>query len=104
MTTNTSTAVRLVPFERLNPDFGIPFTRVHIYRLVRRGEFPRPVKLAGGNRIAWISSEISEFCASRPRVNYPPPRPPGAPARKPGRPGAGAGGRQAPAFSRPRAG
>jgi predicted DNA-binding transcriptional regulator AlpA len=88
MATNTSTAVRLVPFERLNPDFGIPFTRVHIYRLVRRGEFPSPVKLTG-HRIAWKSNEIAEFCDSRPRVTYPPPKPTGAPAGKPGRPRTG---------------
>ena len=45
-------------------NFGIPFSRVHIARLVERGEFPPPFKL-GANRNAWWESEIVDFLKRR---------------------------------------
>lgn len=45
----------------------IPFSRVHIYRLMKRGEFPQRVRV-GERRVAWIQSEIQAFCESRPRA------------------------------------
>ncbi|MCW8309113.1 AlpA family phage regulatory protein [Acidiphilium sp. PA] len=54
-------------------DRGIPWTRVHLGRLVRAGEFPPPVNL-GGNSIAWVEAEIdawaAERAASRPAVHH----------------------------------
>lgn len=43
---------------------GIKFTRQHIHRLVRRGLFPRPVKVGIATN-AWIESEIDEYLANR---------------------------------------
>ena len=38
-------------------DLGFRLSRATIYRKVRDGSFPKPVKL-GGNTNAWLSSEI----------------------------------------------
>jgi prophage regulatory protein len=43
---------------------GIPFSRVHIDRLQKAGQFPRKVKL-GGNTAAYIEDEIDTWLASR---------------------------------------
>jgi prophage regulatory protein len=48
----------------------IPFSRMHIHRLMRRGDFPRPLKL-GEQRVAWKESEIRAWLESRPRAEYP---------------------------------
>ena len=53
-----------IPYGGL-PAHGICFTRVHIRRLVARGLFPAPVMLSP-NRVAWRSSEIAAWKASRP--------------------------------------
>lgn len=42
----------------------IPYSSVHIWRLERKGEFPRRVHL-GPNRIAWVETEIMEWLESR---------------------------------------
>jgi prophage regulatory protein len=43
---------------------GIPFTRQHIHRLVRQGQFPRPFKI-GTKTNAWNDSEIDEYLKDR---------------------------------------
>ena len=64
---------RLLDWPQLQPK--IPYSRVHIGRLERAGEFPRRVRV-GLNRIAWLESEIDEWIASRERVELSPPRRP----------------------------
>lgn len=44
---------------------GVPFTRVHLNRLMETGQFPRAVEVSA-NRIAWDSRAIDEWIASRP--------------------------------------
>jgi prophage regulatory protein len=39
-----------------------------IYRLIRAGEFPRPVKL-GLRAVAWRESDINEWIATREQVD-----------------------------------
>jgi predicted DNA-binding transcriptional regulator AlpA len=39
---------------------GIPYSRASIYRKIRDGSFPQPVKL-GGNKIAWLNHEIDAW-------------------------------------------
>ena len=41
--------------------------RSTLYRLMRRGEFPLPIKI-GRRAIRWPLSEIDEYLASRPRA------------------------------------
>jgi prophage regulatory protein len=42
----------------------VPFTKVHIYRLMKRGEFPRSIKI-GKRRVCWRESEIETWIASK---------------------------------------
>lgn len=39
-----------------------------IYRKMQAGTFPLPVQL-GPNAVAWVESEIDEWCAARPRAS-----------------------------------
>jgi prophage regulatory protein len=43
---------------------GIPYSRAHIYRLIRAKKFPEPVRL-GENRIAFVESEIEDWVQSK---------------------------------------
>ncbi len=47
----------------------VPFTRVHLWRLVRDGKFPAPVQV-GPRRIAFRESAIADWIDSRPVVDY----------------------------------
>ena len=44
-------------------------SRVYLWRAVKAGTFPAPIKVSE-NRIAWRRSEVEGWVASRPRVNY----------------------------------
>jgi prophage regulatory protein len=55
---------KLIPFERLKPDKGVPYTRDHTRRLVKDGLFPKPVQLGPG-RIAWLEDEVDAWIAAR---------------------------------------
>jgi prophage regulatory protein len=45
-------------------DKGVPYSTVHIWRLEKRGEFPRRVPL-GRARHGWVEDEIDDWIASR---------------------------------------
>jgi prophage regulatory protein len=52
---------------------GINYSKAHLGRLSRAGQFPKPVKLSSA-RNAWLSSEIDEWVAARLTArNVPPP-------------------------------
>lgn len=42
---------------------GIQFSDTHIWRLVRAGNFPKPVKI--GNRNHWVESEIDQYITNK---------------------------------------
>lgn len=63
---NLSTGNVFVSYSDLRTH-GIPYTRVHLNRLMRKGEFPTSVRLSA-NRIAWRLSELDEWMAGRPRA------------------------------------
>jgi prophage regulatory protein len=46
-------------------DHGIAFTRVHLNRLMDRGQFPRSVQISPA-RIAWRLSELESWKAALP--------------------------------------
>jgi prophage regulatory protein len=50
---------RLLSYPELKAK-GIRWSRMHIFRKVRSGEFPRPVKI-GANTNAWLESEIDQY-------------------------------------------
>ena len=41
---------------------GITFHPTHIWRLVKAGKFPKPIKV-GAQKNAWLESEIEEWIA-----------------------------------------
>jgi predicted DNA-binding transcriptional regulator AlpA len=51
--------MRLIVFEQLEPSKGIPYSRDHLRRLVKGGQFPKPIALSSA-RIAWDEAEIDE--------------------------------------------
>ena len=45
----------------------IGLSRVTIWRMERRGEFPQRIVLSPG-RVGWISDDIDEWIETRPRI------------------------------------
>jgi prophage regulatory protein len=56
--------MKLITFNQMKSDKGVPYCRVHLMRKVDAGEFPRPVTLSG-KRIAWIEKEIDAWIADK---------------------------------------
>jgi prophage regulatory protein len=56
--------IRFLRYPDLRRKKGIPFTRMHLRRLIKAGKFPRPIKL-GDKDLSWIESEIDDFIAGR---------------------------------------
>ena len=42
----------------------VPYSASHIWRLERSGQFPQRVRL-GGNRVAWLQSEVNSWVQSK---------------------------------------
>lgn len=55
--------MRLLSFDQLE-DKGIPFTRRHLEREVKSGDFPRPVPI-GKRRRAWLEHEVDLWIEQR---------------------------------------
>ena len=55
--------VRVLSDEDLR-DRGIKYSRQHRHRLIKRGLFPRPVKMGGGTN-AWLENEIDQYLQDR---------------------------------------
>jgi prophage regulatory protein len=56
--------MRLIEFNGLR-NKGIPHGRVQIWRKVKAGDFPAPVKI--GHRNAWVESEVDQWIVARIR-------------------------------------
>jgi prophage regulatory protein len=56
--------MRILSFEELRLEKGIPYSKVHIWRLERAGKFPKRLPL-GASRHGWSDSEIDEWIAGR---------------------------------------
>jgi predicted DNA-binding transcriptional regulator AlpA len=48
----------------------VRFSRATLYREMRRGAFPKPVRIAR-NRIAWIQAETDKWAAERANEREP---------------------------------
>lgn len=55
---------KLLSYEELRSEKGIPYSKVHIWRLERAGKFPKRVRL-GAARHAWIACEIDDWLTVR---------------------------------------
>lgn len=56
--------MRYLSEQQLHIEKGIPLSARQLKRLEDAGRFPRRVRLSA-NRIAWVESEIDEWCAAR---------------------------------------
>ena len=45
-------------------DLGIRFSRAQLWKKVKRGEFPPPIKLST-NRSAWVADEVQAWICAR---------------------------------------
>lgn len=57
--------MKVVGFSQLKPIYGIPYTRDHLRRKVKAGEFPPPIQLSE-RMIAWREEDVEEWIRSRP--------------------------------------
>lgn len=59
--------MRLLVFEQLRPQKGIPYHRDHLRRLCKAGKFSAPVNLSD-QRIAWVEAEVDDWIAQKARA------------------------------------
>jgi prophage regulatory protein len=62
MITQTS-ADRLFSIKDL-PSLGITYSRMHLSRLEREGQFPRRIQVSA-HRVAWLESELRNWISAR---------------------------------------
>jgi prophage regulatory protein len=56
--------MRILSFEDLQSEKGIPYSKVHLWRLERDRKFPKRVQL-GQSRHGWLESEIDDWLLER---------------------------------------
>jgi prophage regulatory protein len=56
--------MRLLGFEDLKAR-GITYCRDHLRRLGKQGKFPKPIKLGGSRRIAFVEQEVDQYLAQQ---------------------------------------
>jgi hypothetical protein len=61
---NRSSIVRVITFDRLWPDKGIPYHRNTVTRKCKAKEFPQPIWLSSARK-AWDEDEIDRWLAER---------------------------------------
>ena len=59
--------MKLIDFKSLGPAKGINYSRDHLRRKCKAGEFPQPIPVSA-LRIAWIEAEVDEWLADRARA------------------------------------
>jgi prophage regulatory protein len=59
--------MKVLVYEDLKPDKGVPYSRAQLLRLEKRGLFPERIPL-GPNRHGWTEHEIDEWIKSRVRA------------------------------------
>ncbi|MDE0476116.1 MAG: AlpA family phage regulatory protein [Gammaproteobacteria bacterium] len=57
----------LISYKEVSERTGLH--RASIWRAVRAGRFPAPVRLRG-QRVAFVEEEVRDWIAARPRVRY----------------------------------
>ncbi|QOF71422.1 AlpA family phage regulatory protein [Aminobacter sp. SR38] len=54
----------LIQMKELKSRKGVPYARGHVYRLIKAGEFPKPLKLSA-NRVAFLETDIDKWIQSK---------------------------------------
>ena len=57
-------AMRILTFDELKSEKGVVWTRDHLRRLCRAGQFPAPLALSSA-RIGWLEAEVDEWISKR---------------------------------------
>src|SRR5262249_20587196 len=58
------TPMKVLSYDDLKSQKGIGYSKVSLWRLEKRGKFPRRIAL-GPSRHGWLDSEIDEWIAAR---------------------------------------
>ena len=56
--------MRLITYEELRSKKGVPYSRDHLRRKCKAGEFPEPVRISTA-RIAWDEAEVDRWLEER---------------------------------------
>jgi predicted DNA-binding transcriptional regulator AlpA len=56
--------MKLISFAQLAPAKGIPWSRDHLRRKIKHGEFPPPISLSA-KRIAWTEESVDRWMAEK---------------------------------------
>lgn len=56
--------MKLIDFKQLKPEKGLSYSRDHLRRKCKAGEFPKPISVSD-RRIAWIEDEVDAWLADR---------------------------------------
>jgi prophage regulatory protein len=56
--------MKILNYDDLKTLKGIPYSKVHLWRLERDGKFPKRVPL-GESRHGWLDSEIDDWITAR---------------------------------------
>jgi prophage regulatory protein len=56
--------VKLIDFKSLAPAKGINYSRDHLRRKCKAGEFPKPVRVSE-HRIGWVEAEVDAWLAAK---------------------------------------
>jgi prophage regulatory protein len=67
--------MRLIDFKSLGPVKGINYSRDHLRRKWKAGEFPKPVRVSE-HRIGWIEAEVDAWLDAKERARDVPPTEP----------------------------
>lgn len=59
-------AIKLLIFPQLKSEKGIDYHRDYVRRLIKKGEFPRPIQI-GAARIAWSEAEVDSWIDAKAR-------------------------------------
>lgn len=57
--------LRLISMADLRPVKGIDYSRPHYYRLIKAGQFPKPIHCGRNGKIAFLESEIDDWIKSK---------------------------------------
>lgn len=56
--------MRVLNYDDLKPVKGIPYSKPHLWRLVKAGKFPAPIKWGAG-RNGWVEDEIDAYIEAK---------------------------------------
>jgi len=57
--------MRLLTYADLKPERGIPYSSTHLWRLIKAGKFPKPMKGSGpGSLNLWTDEQIDDHIKS----------------------------------------